>query len=113
MSEGYHIKFSNQATKKVSGVLFASDSIVQDALTSVWMLFKDRQSAVVIPAGVSIEFQYTLNGERYKTGQCSCENDKVWRLSIKNDKVELSSDSETGMLQLWDIDRVKFLYQLY
>lgn len=91
-SRGYQVKYSNKASKPVSGVIFAADdssSVTEPC--SAWAVLKDREVSLVIPTVASIGFQYFSNGRKCLIGPYSCEKDKSWVVTVEGeDKITLS-----------------------
>ena len=91
----YKIKFSNKSTKRVTGVLFASESSSSETLCSAWAVFNEAETSLSLPRSCSIGFHYLMNGENHLSGPFECEPGSFWNLDI----CSRDDDNSLAMLQ--------------
>ena len=91
----YKIKFSNKSTKRVTGVLFASESSSSETLCSAWAVFNEAETSLSLPRSCSIGFHYLMNGENHLSGPFECEPGSLWNLDI----FSKDDDNSLAMLQ--------------
>ena len=83
-SQDFKILYSNEATKKLTGVIFASDDD-STSPCSAWGVFKERKSLTFIPETSTISFEYCRNGEAVSTGSLSTMIGSSWFLTTEGE----------------------------
>ena len=83
-SQDFKILYSNEAAKKLTGVIFASDDD-STSPCSAWGVFKERKSLTFIPEASTISFEYYRNGEAVSTGSLSAKIGSSWLLTTEGE----------------------------
>ena len=102
-SQDFKILYSNEATKKLTGVIFASDDD-STSPCSAWGVFKERKSLTFIPEASTISFEYCRNGEAVSTDSLSAKIGSSWLLTTEG-------EDETVILK--ETTRKIAVYMLY